>query len=160
MSVFEALNVMYFVHHFPTHSVVWEVWETDYASIDDIPVSLREGMFEGADGKVYHTFYPSMYSRKRAEDYCDVSDNEFTRYAVVEISNETPKAPITFQCVSYYRGNRDVEEYGTLDAMKAQLLVDAEPDYRNAVFAWANNAERGSDFTQMNGAVKEIWTAK
>lgn len=78
-------EVMYFIHHFPTHSTIWEVHETDgYASIGDAE-SVYSGAFEGADSKVYMSYEPIMMRRERAEEYVKVPNNEFIRYSVIEI---------------------------------------------------------------------------
>lgn len=153
-------EVMYFVHHFPTHSTVTEVSETTYKSLAEVRPSLQAHMFETLDGKVYRAQWPMMMGRETAENYVTVESNEYLRYTVIEISNDQPETPITFECVSYYRGTQNVEEYGTLDALTLHLMQDAEPEYRNPVLAWAKDTIRGIDFRIMNGSVIEIWSAK
>lgn len=79
-------EVMIFVHHFPTHSVVWEVHETDYPSMADTPLACREIFFSGQrDGKIYLGSEPMMMRRVKADAYCTVMDSEWQRFTVVEI---------------------------------------------------------------------------
>lgn len=81
-------EVMMFVHHFPTHTIVWEVHETDgYTSLADTPVAARELFFVGQrDGKIYMGTEPMMMRRSKAEAYCRVQDNDWQRFTVIEIN--------------------------------------------------------------------------
>lgn len=80
------LLVMLFVQHLPTHSVCWEVWETDYARIEDVPPRIKGGFFTARDGVVYMMpGFPMMDSRKAVEQYAGVKDNPYNRYEVVNL---------------------------------------------------------------------------
>lgn len=83
----DRLTVFQFVHHFLTHTIVWEVWETDYASIEDTREGMARGMsdcfFTGNDDKVYMVNWPHFTSRERAEDYVRTADDSYTKYEVV-----------------------------------------------------------------------------
>lgn len=85
MEELRQTEVMIFVHHFPTHSIVWEVYETTYASWSAVHLN-REIYFMGqTDGKIYMGSEPMMMRRDKAIEWCDVRDNTFNSYTVVEI---------------------------------------------------------------------------
>lgn len=82
---FKQTEVMYFVHHFPTHTTVWEIHETDgYESLNSA-LTVYGGAFKGNDGQIYMSYEPIMMRRERAENYCQVKNNEFQRFTVIEI---------------------------------------------------------------------------
>lgn len=83
----ERQVVWQFIHHFLTHSTVWEVYETDYPSMESVPEKLQSVMFTGADQKVYMTNWPRMASRKEAVSYIRADGDKYFRYEVIEISN-------------------------------------------------------------------------
>lgn len=76
-------NIFVFMTDFPTHTVVWEVFETGYSGMHEVPINNRDVMFEGADGKVYMSVWPMHASRTKAREYVDsMEDGPFFRYVV------------------------------------------------------------------------------
>lgn len=90
MTTDDRLTVFQFVHHFPTHTTVWEVWETDYSDISQVSRGMSAGMADnflaGADGKVYMVSHPMMMSRHGAMEYVRKADDYYTAYQVIEIN--------------------------------------------------------------------------
>lgn len=80
-------EVLVFLRHFPTHSTVWEVYETTYDRMQDISVESRDAFFTGRDGTVYLTAWPDMMSRERATEYAySAPDTTWIKHTVIEIS--------------------------------------------------------------------------
>ena len=77
--------VMMFRHDFPTHTTVWEVWETDYERIEDVEPLNADLFFAGADGFVYMVSWPRFCSREQADEYCSVESGPFLVYEYVNL---------------------------------------------------------------------------
>lgn len=75
-------DIYVFVTDYPTHSILWEVYETDYKSLSE--VKHRPDLhFEGADGKVYFTQWPMYGSKERIDNY--LSGAWHTQYFTTEL---------------------------------------------------------------------------
>lgn len=84
---FTQLTAYMFVHHFLTHSTVWDVYGSDYDSIDDVPEKNRQFFFEDAHGNIFMSQGPVMMRRDQADAYTrDADDSAYWRYEVIEIS--------------------------------------------------------------------------
>lgn len=86
----EQTESMIFVHHFPTHSVVWGVCETTYESMAEVadyyaPIQ-RDVFFEGRDGLIYMAWFPTSMRRVSADDYVSRESNPYIRYTVVDLT--------------------------------------------------------------------------
>lgn len=81
----DRLTVFQFIHHFLTHSIVWEIWESDWQDLEHIPEKMRDSFFVGADGRMYMGTQPLMMRRVKAEEYVRTADDSFTKYEVIEI---------------------------------------------------------------------------
>lgn len=74
----EKKQCLVFVHHFPTHSIVWEIFETDWDSLEAVyPPYNRRYMFVDRDGVIWLMEEPTMKRRSHADKYAENIPSEY-----------------------------------------------------------------------------------